>query len=128
MTTPHAPPPRAQYSAAFAAIYVFWGATFLAIRYIVAEVTPLVTVTIRCALGALILVGWLAYRNQLSKPTAAQWRTAILAGLFLFLGCHALLAIAAALVMAAVALTTVASAREERPRLPTKGASPDPRA
>jgi drug/metabolite transporter (DMT)-like permease len=92
MKTPHASPPRAQYYAAFAAIYLFWGATFLAIRYIVAEVPPLLTVTIRCAMGALILFGWLAFRRQLTAPTGAQWRTAILAGLFLFLGCHALLA------------------------------------
>jgi len=77
---------------AFTAIYLFWSTTFLAIRYAVAEVPPLLTIAIRCGGGALILYAWLAARGELERTTAAQWRTAAVAGVLLFLGCHAVLA------------------------------------
>jgi len=48
--------------AAFAAIYLFWGGTFLAIRYAVAEVPPLLTIAIRCLGGAVLLYAWLVWR------------------------------------------------------------------
>ena len=86
MTRPH--PPRAALIAAFAAVYLFWGATFLAVRYAVEVVPPILIIVIRCTGGALILGAWLAWRRELARPTLAQWRTAAIAGLFLFLGSH----------------------------------------
>jgi drug/metabolite transporter (DMT)-like permease len=83
---------RAGLIAAFAAIYVFWGGTFLAIRYAVAEVPPLLTIAIRCAGGAAILYAWLAARGQLERSTKSQWKVAGIAGVLLFLGCHGVLA------------------------------------
>ena len=83
---------RARLIAAFAAIYVFWGGTFLAIRYAVAEVPPLLTIGIRCAGGAAILYLWLVARGQLERSTKAQWKVAGMAGVLLFLGCHGVLA------------------------------------
>ncbi|HEV2853305.1 MAG TPA: EamA family transporter [Thermoanaerobaculia bacterium] len=83
---------RVKLIAAFAAVYLFWGGTFLAIRYAVAEVPPLLTIAIRCAGGALILFAWLAVRGQLERTTAAQWRVAFLAGALLFIGCHSVMA------------------------------------
>jgi len=83
---------RAGLIAAFAAIYVFWGGTFLAIRYAVAEVPPLLTIGIRCGGGAVILYLWLAARGQLERSTKAEWKVAGLAGALLFLGCHGVLA------------------------------------
>jgi drug/metabolite transporter (DMT)-like permease len=85
-------PSRAALFAAFAALYVFWGGTFLAIRYAVAEIPPLLVMAMRCAAGAAILVAWLAWRRQLERPTRAQWATSAAAGAFLFVGCHGLLA------------------------------------
>lgn len=85
-------PPRAALGAAFAAVYLFWGATFLAVRYAVVIVPPMLIIVVRCAGGALILGGWLAWRRKLERPTLAQWRTAAMAGLLLFLGCHVALA------------------------------------
>ena len=110
--------------AAFAAIYVFWGGTFLAIRYAVEEVPPLLTIAIRCAGGALILYIWLAVRGELERSTKAQWKVAVLAGVFLFLGCHGVLAWAeqsvpsgqAALLMTSIPLSLVllSAVRERR--------------
>jgi drug/metabolite transporter (DMT)-like permease len=77
---------------AFAAIYLLWGGTFLAIRYAVADVPPLLTIAVRCVAGAGILYAWLRWRGQRAQGSPAQWRTALVAGVFLFLGCHGLLA------------------------------------
>lgn len=81
-------PPRAALLAAFAAVYLFWGTTFLAVRYAVLVVPPILIIVVRCTGGALILGAWLAWRRELRRPTLAQWRTAAVAGLFLFLGSH----------------------------------------
>lgn len=81
-------PPRVALLAAFAAVYLFWGATFLAVRYAVLVVPPMLIIAIRCTGGALILGAWLAWRRELERTTLAQWRTAAIAGLLLFLGCH----------------------------------------
>ena len=85
-------PRRLTLAAAFAAIYLFWGATFLAVRYAVLVVPPMIIIVVRCAGGALILLAWLAWRREFERTTWAQWRTAAIAGLFLFLGSHVLLA------------------------------------
>lgn len=78
--------------AAFAAIYLFWGGTFLAIRYAVAEVPPLLTIAIRCVGGALLLGAWLWWRGGGERPTRNQWLSSAIAGAFLFVGCHGVLA------------------------------------
>ena len=85
-------PPRAALLAAFAAVYLFWGATFLAVRYAVLVVPPMLIIVVRCTGGALILGAWLAWRRELRPTTLAQWRTAAIAGLFLFLGSHVAMA------------------------------------
>ena len=107
---------RARLVGAFAAIYIMWGGTFLAIRYAVADVPPLMTMVLRCAGGAALLFAWLAWRGTLHRPSRAQWLTAGVAGAFLFLGCHGLLAWAeqrvssgeAALFMTAIPLWLIA--------------------
>lgn len=116
---------RATLIAAFAAVYLFWGATFLAIRYVVADVPPLLSIAIRCAGGAAILYAWLGWRRQLARSTAAEWRTAAVAGALLFVVGHGLLAWAeqrvssgqASLFMTAIPLWLVllTAARERRP-------------
>jgi drug/metabolite transporter (DMT)-like permease len=107
---------RARVVAAFATIYLMWGGTFLAIRYAVADVPPLMTMVLRCAGGAALLFGWLAWQGTLERPSGAQWRTVVVAGALLFLGCHGLLAWAeqrvssgeAALFMTAIPLWLIA--------------------
>jgi drug/metabolite transporter (DMT)-like permease len=92
LTAGASPVSRSRLIAAFAAIYLLWGATFLAIRYAVAEVPPLLTIGVRCAGGAAILALWLACRRQLERPTARQWLVAGAAGVLLFVGGHGVLA------------------------------------
>jgi drug/metabolite transporter (DMT)-like permease len=107
---------RARIAAAFATIYLMWGGTFLAIRYAVADIPPLMTMVLRCAAGAALLFAWLAWRGTLARPSRAQWLTTGGAGVLLFLGCHGLLAWAeqrvtsgeAALFMTAIPLWLIA--------------------
>jgi drug/metabolite transporter (DMT)-like permease len=107
---------RGRIVAAFAAVYLMWGGTFLAIRYAVADVPPLMTMVLRCAAGAALLFGWLALRGTLKRPSRAQWLSTSTAGALLFLGCHGLLAWAeqrvtsgeAALFMTAIPLWVIA--------------------
>ena len=83
---------RGKRIAAFAAIYLFWGGTFLALRYAVAEVPPLLTIAIRCTGGAILLYLWCAVRGRLKAATFAEWKVALVAGAFLFVGGHGILA------------------------------------
>jgi drug/metabolite transporter (DMT)-like permease len=117
-------PSRTAVIAAFAAIYVFWGGTFLAIRYAVMEVPPLLTIAIRCMGGAIILFAWLFWRGGLEPTSRRQWISAGIAGTFLFVGCHGVLAWAeqrvssgqAALYLTSISLWLVllVAARERR--------------
>jgi drug/metabolite transporter (DMT)-like permease len=85
-------PSRPQIFGAFAAIYLLWGGTFLAIRYAVTDMPPLLTIGIRCLGAAGLLFAWVWLRRKGTIPTVAQWRTALIAGVFLFLGCRGILA------------------------------------
>ena len=115
---------RLGVAAAFAAIYLFWGGTFLAIRYAVADVPPLLTIAVRCVGGAALLYAWLVWRGGLERSTREQWLTSAVAGAFLFVGCHGVLAWAeqrvssgqAALFMTSIPLWLVllTSVRERR--------------
>ena len=107
---------RARIAAAFATVYLMWGGTFLAIRYAVADIPPLLTMVLRYIAAAALLFAWIGWRGSLQRPTRNQWLTTGVAGAFLFLGCHGLLAWAeqrvssgeAALFMTAIPLWLIA--------------------
>jgi drug/metabolite transporter (DMT)-like permease len=63
---------------AYAAIYVIWGSTYLAIRVAVGAIPPLLLMGVRCGAAGVALVAWAAARGE--RATAAQWRRAVLAG------------------------------------------------
>lgn len=106
--------PAARVALAFAAIYLLWGSTYLAIRIAVAEVPPLLMAAARmlAAGGVLYLV---ARRTGAPAPTEREWRGAALGGGLLFLLGNGSLAWAeqrvpsalAALVMALIPLFAV---------------------
>ena len=71
---------------AFAAVYVVWGSTYLAIRIGVESFPPLILAGLRHLTVGLLLYPVLRKKTGI-KPTAANWRTAIVAGaLLLFIG------------------------------------------
>ena len=85
-------PRRALVVLAFATIYLVWGSTFLALRYAVADLPPLLTMAVRCVGGAVVLGLVGATRERGAPAGRGAWLVAGLAGALLFAGGHALLA------------------------------------
>jgi len=74
-----------QLALAFAAIYLVWGSTYLAIRYAVETIPPLVTAGIRHSIAGAIMLGWAWARGY--RPTRAHWISGSIVGaLFFFIG------------------------------------------
>lgn len=76
-------PVKARGILAFFAIYVLWGATFLAIRVAVLEVPPFLMAGLRFFLAGSLLYGFMRLRGEPS-PSPAQWRSIGLMALFMF--------------------------------------------
>jgi drug/metabolite transporter (DMT)-like permease len=70
---------------AFVAIYLIWGSTYLAIRYAVETIPPLVTAGIRHTIAGSIMLAWACWRGF--RPTRQQWLAGLVLGsLFFFIG------------------------------------------
>lgn len=76
---------------AFAAIYVIWGSTFLAIRFAVETLPPLLMMGSRHLVAGSILLTWMLVHSDV-RPEPRLWFSALFSGAFCFLGCHGLLA------------------------------------
>lgn len=80
------PQSRAKFIAAFAAIYVIWGSTYLAIRIALETMPPFLMAGVRFSIAGIGLYLW-ARRKQKSRPQPIHWRnTAIIGGLLLVCG------------------------------------------
>ena len=72
--------------ASFAAVYLIWGSTYLAIRIGVESVPPLMLAGLRHFTVGVILYPLLRWKTGV-KPTAIHWKTAVVTGvLLLFFG------------------------------------------
>ncbi len=71
---------------AFAAIYLLWGSTYLAIKYVIETLPPFISAGARYLLAGatLFIVG--RFSKDYEKPTLAQWRSSAVVGTLLFLG------------------------------------------
>jgi drug/metabolite transporter (DMT)-like permease len=75
-----------------AAVYLVWSSTYLAMRIVVAEIPPLVMVSLRfCAAGGVLFA--IAKRRGAAWPSARQWLAAAPIGALLFGGGTAFVAI-----------------------------------
>ena len=68
---------------AFAAIYLLWGGTFLAIRVAVLQIPPLFTAGIRFSIAGLVLLAFMRIRGA-PNPSAVQWRNLSGIGVLMF--------------------------------------------
>jgi drug/metabolite transporter (DMT)-like permease len=75
-----------QLALAFVAIYVIWGSTYLAIRYAVETIPPLVTAGIRHTIAGTFLLAWAWARGF--RPTRANWISGVVVGALFFLVGH----------------------------------------
>ena len=69
---------------AYAAIYLIWGSTFLAIRIAVGSIPPLLMMGVRSVSAGLLLIAWATFRGQ--RAPARAWAHATVAGALMF-GC-----------------------------------------
>jgi drug/metabolite transporter (DMT)-like permease len=77
---------RARLIAAFAAVYIIWGSTYLAIRFAVETLPPLLMAGARFLIAGLILLIWARFRTPNDRPTSIDWETGLISGLLLLLG------------------------------------------
>ena len=78
-------PSKLAVVAAFAAVYVIWGSTYLAIRIAVTSVPPFLSAGARFLIAGALAYVWLRARGHPS-PTRPEWRAAAVVGLLLLLG------------------------------------------
>jgi drug/metabolite transporter (DMT)-like permease len=83
-----APEPRpstARLVAAFAAVYVLWGSTYLGIRFASETLPPYFTQGVRYLIAGLLMWVW-ARRTGAARPTPREWGGGAVAGVLLFVG------------------------------------------
>ena len=69
----------------FAAIYLVWGSTYLAIRYAVESLPPFIMAGSRFLIAGLLMYAWSRSRG-LPRPNRSNWRAAFIVGALLLLG------------------------------------------
>ncbi len=83
------PPSRALIILAFAAVYLIWGSTYLAIKYAIGTLPPFLMAGIRFLSAGAILFAWGSIRGERSDTKArtsiTQWRRAFITGALLLL-------------------------------------------
>ena len=72
--------------AAFAAVYIFWGSTYLAIKYAIETLPPFLMAGARFAFAGSILFLWARFAKDYETPTLKQWKTSFIVGTLLLLG------------------------------------------
>lgn len=70
--------------AAFAAVYLVWGSTYLAIRFAVETLPPFLMAGVRFLIAGSALYLWMRWRGA-PRPSAVHWRSAAVVGGFLLL-------------------------------------------
>ena len=98
-TEPAAAPSRLMLGAAFAAIYLIWGSTYLAIKYAIETVPPFLMTGTRFLIAGVLLYAWSGWggKGTSSEDPALRvssrvraWRDAFLVGAMLIVGGTAL--------------------------------------
>jgi len=77
---------RARLLTAFAAVYLVWGSTYLAIRCAAETLPPLRMAGARFVIPGAILLAWARFREGAAPPSRTEWRTALISGALLLLG------------------------------------------
>ena len=72
--------------AAFAAVYIFWGSTYLAIKYAIETLPTFLLAGSRFFIAGSILYAWARLSPDYQRPTLKQWRTSFIVGTLLLLG------------------------------------------
>jgi drug/metabolite transporter (DMT)-like permease len=69
--------------AAFAAVYLIWGSTYLAIKYAIETLPTFLMAGVRFGVAGAILYAWARFSGNYERPTGSQWRTSFIMGALL---------------------------------------------
>jgi drug/metabolite transporter (DMT)-like permease len=72
--------------AAFAAVYIFWGSTYLAIKYAIETLPPFLMAGSRFIFAGSLLYLWARFSKDYEKPSLKHWRTSFIVGTLLLMG------------------------------------------
>ena len=100
--------PRTRVMLAFAAVYVLWGSTYLAIRFGVETIPPFVLAGTRHLTAGLVLYAFLRARGA-ARPERVHWKSAFAVGGLMLLGGNGLVTWAEQKVPSGIAALIVAS-------------------
>jgi drug/metabolite transporter (DMT)-like permease len=78
-------PSRFAIVAAFAAVYLVWGSTYLAIRFAIETLPPFTMAGVRFIIAGAVLYIWVVKRTE-EQPSPVHWRSALIVGGLLLLG------------------------------------------
>jgi drug/metabolite transporter (DMT)-like permease len=90
MSVPRPNAPLWRVIISFIAIYFLWGGSFLAIRFSLESIPPLLISCIRFICAGIILMT-VAWRSGAARPTWAQWRSAAILGFMMFFAANSTL-------------------------------------
>ncbi len=93
---------------AFASIYLIWGSTYLAIRFAIESMPPLLMASVRFLVAGVLLYAWSRLRGA-PRPTRAQWRASLIAGGLMLGGGNGAVSVAEQWVPSGMAALLVAS-------------------
>jgi drug/metabolite transporter (DMT)-like permease len=97
---------NARVFVAFAAVYIIWGSTFLAIRYAIETIPPFLMMGVRSILAGGSLLFWKGRNERVSRE---EWLPLILVAILFFVLGHGLLAWAQKTVASGLAAVLIAS-------------------
>jgi drug/metabolite transporter (DMT)-like permease len=101
-------PSTSKLIGAFAAVYLVWGSTYLAIRFAIETLPPLLMASVRFLIAGSMLYLWARSRGA-PKPTGSQWRAAAVVGGLLFVGGNGAVVVAEQWVPSGLVALVVAS-------------------
>jgi drug/metabolite transporter (DMT)-like permease len=78
------PPPLPKLVAAFAAVYVLWGSTYLGIRFAIETLPPFLTMGLRFMAAGAVMYAWARLRGA-PRPSRREWGGGAVTGSLLFL-------------------------------------------
>jgi drug/metabolite transporter (DMT)-like permease len=83
--TPSSSVSRTRLLAAFAAVYLIWGSTYLAIRFAIETIPPFMMVAVRYLVAGVLVYAYARARGA-PRPTVGHWKAAAVVGVLLLLG------------------------------------------
>lgn len=100
-------PSKARVIAAYAAVYVIWGSTYLAIRYAIETIPPFLMMGVRSILAGSVLFFW--SRKSGTRVSREEWLPLVIVAILFFVLGHGLLAWAQKSVASGIAAVLIAS-------------------